>query len=132
MKKRVFELLTLAAVSPARSRHGRQKVSIPECDLTDRRSTITLRHEHLQAKMALEEGRGETNGRGKTHKWACQNDDVPNFDWSFETTYSSLQSAPIHSPRPLVSPRPSSSLQLPIVTLLPVRSHSGIDSFCLP
>ena len=42
-KKKV--LLTLAAVSSARCRHGRHKVSIPECNLTGRleeRSTITL------------------------------------------------------------------------------------------
>ena len=32
MKKKVFELLTLAAASPAHRRHGRQKVSILECD----------------------------------------------------------------------------------------------------
>ena len=38
-KKKVFEQLTLAAASPAHRRHGRQKVSIPECDLTGRRST---------------------------------------------------------------------------------------------
>ena len=31
MKKKVFELLALAAASPARSRHGRQKLSIPGC-----------------------------------------------------------------------------------------------------
>ena len=33
-EKKVFELLTLAAASPAHCRHGRQKVSIPEYDLT--------------------------------------------------------------------------------------------------
>ena len=44
-KKKVSEQLMLAAVSSARRRHGRQKVSIPKCDLTGRleeRSTITL------------------------------------------------------------------------------------------
>ena len=44
-KKKVFGLLTVGAGSPPRHRHGRQKVSIPECDLTRRleeRSTITL------------------------------------------------------------------------------------------
>ena len=44
-KKKVFKQLTLAAVSSTRRRHGRQKVSIPECNLTGRleeRSTITL------------------------------------------------------------------------------------------
>ena len=40
MKKYVFELLTLAAASPARRRHGRQKVLIPECDLTGRRVMV--------------------------------------------------------------------------------------------
>ena len=33
-KKKVFEQLTL---SSAHHRHGRQKMSIPECDLTGRR-----------------------------------------------------------------------------------------------
>ena len=45
LKWRFFEQLTLVAVSPARRRHGRQKVSIPECNLSGRleeRSTITL------------------------------------------------------------------------------------------
>ena len=45
MKKKVFELLALAAASLAHPRHGRQKVSIPECDLTgtlEERFTITL------------------------------------------------------------------------------------------
>ena len=32
MKKKVFELLTLAAAFPTRGCHGRQKVSIHECD----------------------------------------------------------------------------------------------------
>ena len=44
-KKKVFGLFTVGAGSPARHRHGRQKVSMPECDLTgrlDERSTITL------------------------------------------------------------------------------------------
>ena len=41
-KKKVFGQLTLAGASPARFRHGRHKVSIPECDLKGRRSTITL------------------------------------------------------------------------------------------
>ena len=40
--KRVFELLTVAAGSPAPRRHGRQKVPIPEYDLTDRRKTVDL------------------------------------------------------------------------------------------
>ena len=34
--------LTLAVAPPARRPHGRQKVSIPECDPTGRRSTIIL------------------------------------------------------------------------------------------
>ena len=39
-KKNVFEKLTVAVASPVRCRHGRQKVSIPECDLTGRRVTV--------------------------------------------------------------------------------------------
>ena len=45
LKKKVFGQLTLAVASPVHRRHGRHKVSIPECDLTGRleeRSTITL------------------------------------------------------------------------------------------
>ena len=34
IKNKVFELLMLAAASPVHGRHGRQKVSIPQCDLT--------------------------------------------------------------------------------------------------
>ena len=41
-KKRVFELLTVAAGSPVHHRHGRQKVSIPEYDLTGRRVMVDL------------------------------------------------------------------------------------------
>ena len=41
-KKKVFELLTIGAGTPACHSHGRQEVSIPECNLTGRRSTITL------------------------------------------------------------------------------------------
>ena len=44
-KKKVFEKLTLTAVSSGRPHHGRHKVSITECDLTvrvEKRSTITL------------------------------------------------------------------------------------------
>ena len=41
-KKRVFGWPTLAVESPARRRPGRQKVSIPECDLTGRRVTVDL------------------------------------------------------------------------------------------
>ena len=41
-KTKVFGQLTLAVAPPACWRHGRQKVLIPECDLTGRRSTITL------------------------------------------------------------------------------------------
>ena len=33
-KKKVFEQLMLAVATPACCRHGRQTVSIPECDLT--------------------------------------------------------------------------------------------------
>ena len=40
MKKKVFELLTLAAASPVHRPHGRQKVSIPECDRTGRRVMV--------------------------------------------------------------------------------------------
>ena len=40
-KKKVF-VLTVGAGSLVRPCHGRQKVSIPDCDLTGRRSTITL------------------------------------------------------------------------------------------
>ena len=40
MKKKVFELLTLAAASQARYRRGRQKVLIPKCDLTGRRVMV--------------------------------------------------------------------------------------------
>ena len=40
MKKKVFELLRLAAATPARRNHGRQKVSIPKCDLTGRRVMV--------------------------------------------------------------------------------------------
>ena len=40
MKKKVFELLMLAAASQAHRRHGRQKVSIPECGLTARRVMV--------------------------------------------------------------------------------------------
>ena len=40
MKKKVFELLRLAAASPAHRRHGRQKDSFPECDLTGRRVMV--------------------------------------------------------------------------------------------
>ena len=39
-KKKVFGQLTLAVASPACHRHGRQKVSIPECDLTGRRAMV--------------------------------------------------------------------------------------------
>ena len=39
-KKKVFELLTIGAGSPASCRHGRQKVSIPEGDLTGRRVMV--------------------------------------------------------------------------------------------
>ena len=45
MKKKVFKLLTLSAAPQVRRRHGRQKVSIPECDLTgtlEERFTIIL------------------------------------------------------------------------------------------
>ena len=41
-KKKIFGQLRLAVAPPARRCHGRQKVLIPECDLTGRRSTITL------------------------------------------------------------------------------------------
>ena len=41
-KKKVFGQLTLAVAPLARRRYGRQKASIPECDLTGMRSTITL------------------------------------------------------------------------------------------
>ena len=40
MKKKVYELLTLAAAAPARRHHGTQKVLIPECDLTGRRVMV--------------------------------------------------------------------------------------------
>ena len=39
-KKKVFELLTVGAGSPAHRCHGRQKVSIPKCDLTGRRVMV--------------------------------------------------------------------------------------------
>ena len=45
MKRKVFKLLRLAAEAPVRRCHGRQKVSIPECDLTgtlEEQFTITL------------------------------------------------------------------------------------------
>ena len=41
-KKEVFELLIVGGGSPTCRRQGRQKVSIPECDLTGRRSTVTV------------------------------------------------------------------------------------------
>ena len=41
-KKRVFELLKVGAGYPARRQHGRQKVSIPEYDLTGRRIMVDL------------------------------------------------------------------------------------------
>ena len=39
-KKKVFGQLTLAVAAPARRCRGRQKVLIPECDLTDRRVVV--------------------------------------------------------------------------------------------
>ena len=53
-KKKVFEQLMLASVFLARRRHGRQKVSIPECNLTGRleeQSTITLLPVRLFIKL---------------------------------------------------------------------------------
>ena len=41
-KKKGFQLLTVGAGSPAHRYHCRQKVWIPECNLTGRRFTITL------------------------------------------------------------------------------------------
>ena len=41
-KKKLFEQLTVGAGSPVRRRCGRQKVLIPECDLTGRRVTVDL------------------------------------------------------------------------------------------
>ena len=41
-KKRVLGQLTLAVTSPAGRCHGRQKVSISECDLTGRRVMVDL------------------------------------------------------------------------------------------
>ena len=40
MKKKVLELLTLAAASPVHRHYGRQKVLIPKCDLTGRRVMV--------------------------------------------------------------------------------------------
>lgn len=41
-KKRVFEILTVGAGSLAGRHHGRQKVLIPEYDLTGRRVMVDL------------------------------------------------------------------------------------------
>ena len=41
-RKKVFELLTIGAGSPACRHQGRKKVSIPECDFTGRRVMVDL------------------------------------------------------------------------------------------
>ena len=56
MKKKVFEQLTLAAASPARGRHGRQKVSITEWEsngepLLKRACQVSLRDRYFLAAM---------------------------------------------------------------------------------
>ena len=55
-RKKVFEQLMLAVATPACCRHGRQKVSTPECDLTGRleeRFTLTLLPVRSQVESTL-------------------------------------------------------------------------------
>ena len=54
MKKKVFELLTLAAASPARSPHGRQKVLIPEYDLTRRFDSYTFTNKAWKKSLSFQ------------------------------------------------------------------------------
>ena len=55
-KKKVFELPTLAAAAPARCRHGRQKVLIPECNLTGTETMVNLKRASFIVIMLSHEG----------------------------------------------------------------------------
>ena len=62
-KKKSFGQLTLAVASLVRRHHGRQKVSIPECEQTGRRSTMTLLPIRFSMLMFMCRDPGDTTSK---------------------------------------------------------------------